>query len=145
MKGFLKKNGIKLLAGILALAVLVLGGVWLSRAGGQSVMGALAAARQPLVAVAESVSGWLEGLYVRLYDYDRLQAENDALRSQIADANEIARAGMDAVEENGRLSPSSTRTSCSRRRASYPGARTAGRTASPSPRARPTASRRATA
>lgn len=67
-------------------------------------MGALAAARQPLVAVAESVSGWLEGLYVRLYDYDRLQAENDALRSQIADANEIARAGMDAVEENGRLS-----------------------------------------
>ena len=104
MKGFLKKNGIKLLAGILALAVLVLGGVWLSRGGGQSVMGALAAARQPLVAVAESVSGWLEGLYVRLYDDDRLQAENDALRSQIADANEIARAGMDAVEENGRLS-----------------------------------------
>ena len=104
MKGFLKKNGIKLLAGILALAVLVLGGVWLARGGGQSVMGALTAARQPLVAVAESVSGWLEGLYVRLYDYDRLQAENDALRSQIADANEIARAGMDAVEENGRLS-----------------------------------------
>ena len=84
--------------------MLVLGGVWLARGGGQSVMGALAAARQPLVAVAESVSGWLEGLYVRLYDYDRLQAENGALRSQIADANEIARAGMDAVEENGRLS-----------------------------------------
>ena len=34
MKGFLKKNGIKLLAGILALAVFVLGGVWLARGGG---------------------------------------------------------------------------------------------------------------
>ena len=90
-----KTTLMRMLAGILALAVLVLGGVWLARGGGQSVMGALAAARQPLVAVAESVSGWLEGLYVRLYDYDRLQAENDALRSQIADANEIARAGMD--------------------------------------------------
>ena len=56
MKGFLKKNGIKLLAGILALAVLVLGGVWLSRGGGQSVMGALAAARQPLVGLAEGRS-----------------------------------------------------------------------------------------
>ena len=104
MKSFLKKNGIKMIAFLLAAALVVLAAVWLAGGGTEAIAGALAAVRQPLVSVTESVSSWLEGLYVRLYDYDRLQAENDALRTQIADAQEIARTGRDAVEENTRLS-----------------------------------------
>lgn len=104
MKSFLKKNGIKMIAFLLAAALVVLAAVWLAGGGTEAIAGALAAVRQPLGSVTESVSSWLEGLYVRLYDYDRLQAENDALRTQIADAQEIARAGRDAVEENTRLS-----------------------------------------
>ena len=104
MKSFLKKNGIKMIAFLLAAALVVLAAVWLAGGGTEAIAGALAAVRQPLVSVTESVSSWLEGLYVRLYDYDRLQAENDALRTPIADAQEIARSGRDAVEENTRLS-----------------------------------------
>lgn len=104
MKRFLKKNGIKLLAFLLAVALLAGAGLWLARGGTDTIVSGLAAARAPLVSAAEWLSGWLNGVYVYLYDYDRLQAENDALRTQIANAREEARAGMDAVEENGRLS-----------------------------------------
>ena len=104
MKSFLKKNGIKLLASLLAVALLAAAGIWLARGGSDAIVGGVAAARAPLVSAAEKFSGWLNGMYVYLYDYDRLQAENDALRTQIADALEEARSGMDAVEENVRLS-----------------------------------------
>lgn len=100
----MKKNGIKLLAFLLAVALLAGAGLWLARGGTDTIVSGLAAARAPLVSAAEWLSGWLNGVYVYLYDYDRLQAENDALRTQIANAREEARAGMDAVEENGRLS-----------------------------------------
>ena len=68
MKRFLKKNGIKLLAFLLAVALLAGAGLWLARGGTDTIVSGLAAARAPLVSAAEWLSGWLNGVYVYLYE-----------------------------------------------------------------------------
>lgn len=103
MKTFLKKKGIKLLALVLAVALVVLISVNLldGRAGFLSnVSGALAV---PVRQAATSLADWLEGIYGYLYRYDQLEAENEVLRAQLAAAQEEARQAADANEENVRL------------------------------------------
>lgn len=103
LKDFLRNKGIKV--GLIVLAVAVI--VALSArglAGKAGVVENLAGVvRQPVQKAATAVVDWLEGAYGYLYKYDDLQAENDALRAQLAEAQADARAGMDALEENARL------------------------------------------
>jgi rod shape-determining protein MreC len=103
LKDFLKKYGVRLGAVVLAavLIVAVSAHALSGRAG--FFANAVGIARAPVQKAAGAVADWLEGIYGYLYDYDQLQAENDSLRKQLAEAQEQARAGADALEENERL------------------------------------------
>ena len=103
MKQYLKKMGIKLGALVLAVALLaaIVAGVSGGKAGFfRNLSGAL---RKPVQSAVGAAAGWLEGIYGYMYKYDNLQAENESLRIQLADAQEEARAGADAQAENERL------------------------------------------
>ena len=53
--------------------------------------------------VLSSTVNWFDSIYGYLYEYDSLLAENESLRSQLADAQQSAREGIEASEENTRL------------------------------------------
>lgn len=57
----------------------------------------------PIKKVLSSAVNWFDTIYGYLYKYDSLQAENESLRSQLADAQQSARDGIEALEENERL------------------------------------------
>ena len=103
MKEYLRKNGIKV--GIIVIAVVLLIGVGAAARGGQisflqNVTGIIEA---PLKRVLSSTVNALDGLYGYIFEYDSLIAENESLRAQLAEAQESARDGMAASEENTRL------------------------------------------
>jgi rod shape-determining protein MreC len=103
LKQYLKKKGTKIGAIVLAVALLtvIVTGATGGRAGFfGNLSGAL---RRPVQNVVGAVADWLEGIYGYMYKYDDLQAENESLRTQLAQAQEEARAGADAQEENERL------------------------------------------
>ena len=91
--------------GIIVFAVALLIGVGrVTRAGEigllQNVTGIVKA---PMQKVLSSVVNWMDTLYGYLWEYDSLVAENESLRSQLADAQQSAREGIEASEENVRL------------------------------------------
>ena len=103
MKEYLRKNGIKV--GIIVIAVVLLIGVGAAARGGQisflqNVTGFVEA---PLKRVLSSTVNVLDGIYGYIFEYDSLIAENESLRAQLAEAQESARNGMAASEENARL------------------------------------------
>lgn len=59
--------------------------------------------KAPVQRIVSSMAEWLEGLYGYVYEYDQLQAENERLREALTEAQEKARNGEAAVEENERL------------------------------------------
>lgn len=103
MKAFLKKNGIKV-AIIIFAAVSVIGISSIARNGSigfvQNATGVIAS---PLQKVISSTVNWFDTIYGYLYKYDNLMAENESLRSQLAEAQQSARDGIEASEENQRL------------------------------------------
>ena len=103
MKEYLRKNGIRI--GIIVAAVAVIIGFGAAARGGeigflQNATGVLEA---PIKKVLSSTVNWFDTIYGYLYKYDALQAENESLRSQLADAQQSARDGIAASEENTRL------------------------------------------
>jgi len=103
VKEYLRKNGIRI--GIIVFAAAMIIGLGAAARGGQisalqNVTGMLSA---PLQKVLSSAVNWLDGVYGQLYEYDELIAENESLRSQLADAQQSARDGIEASEENKRL------------------------------------------
>ena len=103
MKEYLRKNGIRI--GIIVAAVAVMIGFGAAARGGeigflQNATGVLEA---PIKKVLSSTVNWFDTIYGYLYKYDSLQAENESLRSQLADAQQSARDGIAASEENTRL------------------------------------------
>lgn len=103
MKEYLRKNGIRI--GIIVLAVasiIVLGS---AARGGQIsfLQNATGVLESPLKKVLSSTVNWFDTIYGYLYEYDSLMAENESLRSQLADAQKSARDGIEASEENTRL------------------------------------------
>lgn len=103
MKQYLRKNGIKL--GIIVLAIAMLIGLTsLARGGKVGVLqNATGVLESPIKKVLSSTVNWFDTIYGYLFKYDQLQAENESLRSQLADAQESARKGIEATEENARL------------------------------------------
>lgn len=103
MKEYLKKNGIKV-GIIVAAAVLIIGLGSAARDGQigflQNVSGIFKA---PMQKVLSSAVNWFDSIYGYLYEYDSLMAENESLRSQLAEAQQSARDGIEATEENTRL------------------------------------------
>ena len=103
VKEYLKKNGIRI--GIIVFAVVLiiaLGSA--ARSGGisfaQNVTGIVKA---PMQKVLSSTVNWFDSIYGYLYEYDSLLAENESLRTQLAEAQQSARDGIAASEENTRL------------------------------------------
>ena len=103
MKAYLKKYGIRMGIIVAAAAFLILIGASL-RGGGtgliQNLTGIVAA---PMQKVLSSTVNWFNSIYGYLYDYDSLMAENESLRTQLAEAQQSARDGIEASEENVRL------------------------------------------
>ncbi len=103
MKEYLKKNGIRI--GVIVIAVAVIIAFSSAARSGeisflQNATGVLEA---PIKKVLSSTVNWFDTIYGYLYKYDSLQAENESLRSQLADAQQSARDGIAASEENTRL------------------------------------------
>ena len=103
MKDYLKKNGIKV--GIILAAVMLLIGVTAAARDGQIsfIQNATGVIEAPIKKILSSTVNWVNSMYGRIYEYDALVAENESLRSQLAKAQESARNGIAASEENVRL------------------------------------------
>lgn len=102
IKQYLKKNGIKL--GVLILVVVMVVGisayVHKGRAGAlQNVTGSV---KTPVQQMVSSVADWLESVYGYVYKYDALQAENERLHEELAEAQKQLRDSAEALEENER-------------------------------------------
>lgn len=102
IKQYLKKNGIKL--GALVLVVALIAGIssyaLKGRAGlAKNVTGTV---KTPVQQMVSSVAQWLESVYGYVYKYDELVAENEKLHEELAQAQQQVRDGMEAVEENER-------------------------------------------
>ena len=103
MKNYLKTYGIRI--AVLVFAVVLLIGLGAAARGGsvgllQNVTGVLIA---PVQKVVSSAANLFDSIYGYLYEYDALVAENESLRAQLADAQQSARDGVEASEENERL------------------------------------------
>ena len=103
MKNYLKTNGIRV--AVLVLSVVLLIGLGAAARGGS--VGLLHDATGVLIApvqkVVSSAVNLFNSIYGHLYEYDSLVAENESLRAQLADAQQSAREGVEASEENERL------------------------------------------
>ena len=103
MKQYLQKNGLRI-GIIVAAAALIIGLGAAARDGRigfvQNMAGVI---KSPIQKVLSSAVNWFDSMYGYLYQYDSLMAENESLRSQLADAQKSARDGIEASEENSRL------------------------------------------
>ncbi len=59
--------------------------------------------KSPVQSAVSVVVDWFESLYGYIYEYDKLVAENETLKTQLAEAQEEARQGAEAREENVKL------------------------------------------
>ena len=103
MREYLRKNGIRI--GIILLAAVLIVGLGAAARDGRIgfVQNAAGVIKAPMQKVLSSAVNWFDSIYGYLYDYDALLAENESLRSQLADAQKSARDGIEASEENTRL------------------------------------------
>ena len=100
MKDYIKKYGVRV--GIIVASVALIIALTTAARGGRiglvhNVSGVLIS---PVQKVVSSAVNWFDTIYGYLYDYDSLLAENESLRSQLADAQQSARDGIAASEEN---------------------------------------------
>ena len=104
MKDYIRKYGVRLAALILAASLLV---ALAGRKKDDGSSGTIAQLSNELTSPVQRAVGsmvaWLEDLYGYIYDYDQLVQENEALRSQLAKAQDEARSAAEFKEENLRL------------------------------------------
>jgi rod shape-determining protein MreC len=100
---FLKKKGIKLAAVVIIVAIIA--GVCVRLGGGEAgfFSNAAGSAGTSVRKAVSAMSDWLESIYGYIYKYDQLVEENETLRAQLAEAQEKARLGQEATDENERL------------------------------------------
>lgn len=103
VKRYLKKNGIKLGIVLLIVVGLTFAGSYLLKGRAGLVKNVAGGVKAPVQRTVSSLAEWLQGLYGYIYEYDRLQAENEHLREELTEAQEKARDGEAAIEENARL------------------------------------------
>lgn len=96
----MKRKIIWIFAAALLLAALALGGSILLTGSTGPAANALRVITTPLRNGMASVAGWLEDRYNYAFRYNQLAEENEALRQRIAELEEAARVGEDAIQEN---------------------------------------------
>lgn len=97
MKKFLRDNGILLIIAAVLLAAVL--GVGASILGFNPIASVLNAIGTPFRAISTAVTNWTEEQYDRAFRYEQLVAENEQLRQQVAELEEAARNGEDALRE----------------------------------------------
>ena len=102
MRDYLKKYGVRLAVIVLAAAALILLGA-ATRSGVSLVQNVTGIVAAPMQKVLSSTVNWFNSMYGYLYRYDAMREENEALRTQLAEAQQSAREGIAASEENVRL------------------------------------------
>ena len=102
-KKFLRRYGTRL--GAMTLGVVLIVAVSAHFLGGRAgvVSDTAGIVKSPVQSAVGVVVDWFESLYGYIYEYDMLVAENEALRTQLAEAQEDARLGAEARDENVRL------------------------------------------
>lgn len=101
MKQFFRNNGgLLLVAAVLLAGVLTVGAYIL---GYHPLSGALELLATPFRAASSAVAGWAQEQYDKSFRYDQAQAEIDALRRRVAELEQDAIAGQEAVRENERM------------------------------------------
>jgi len=103
VKQYLKKNGIKLGAVVLVIALVGVLSSYLLKGNAGFIQNVSGTVRQPVQRIVSSLAEWLENAYGYIYEYDQLEAENERLREALTEAQEQARNGEAAIEENERL------------------------------------------
>lgn len=103
MKDFMKHNGILILIVAVLLAAITFTFSLFSPNGSDMLSNGLGVITSPFRNGLNAAAGWVDSINGYLFEYDSLQAENDTLRTQVADLEAKARAGEDASEENSRL------------------------------------------
>ena len=101
MRDFLRNN-----RGLLVLAALLLAGVVTVGAyilGYDPLSGALELLATPFRVASAAVTDWAQDRYDMEFRYEQLVAENEALRQRVAELEQDAIAGQDAVRENERM------------------------------------------
>ena len=101
MRDFFHNNrGLLVLAAVLLAGVVTVGAYIL---GYDPLTRALELLATPFRAVSSAVTNWAEDRYDRAFRYEELLAENEALRQRVAELEQDAIAGADAVRENERM------------------------------------------
>ena len=103
MKDYLRKNGIRMAIIVLSVALLTVLGVAARNGKTGFLHNVTGVLESPVKKVLSSTVNWFNTIYGYLFEYDSLLAENESLRSQLADAQSSAREGISASEENARL------------------------------------------
>lgn len=103
MKNYLKKYGLRVLGILLPVVVItiVVSGLLSGQAG--IVGNTVGAIRTPVQGAASAMSQWLSACYGRMFEYDKVVAENEHLKAQLAEAEERARELEEEGKENVRL------------------------------------------
>lgn len=104
MSNYLKRHAVKLVIAIVVVALIV-GLASRARENGQAGLlpEAVHTLEGPVQSAVGSVVDWFQGLYGYIYQYDKLVAENESLRRQLAEAQQQVRDSAEAAEENIRL------------------------------------------
>lgn len=103
VREYFRKYGTKVIIIVLAAAMLI-GFSSLARKDDIGIFhNAFGILKAPVQKAVSSAVNWMDNIYGYLYDYSSLQAENESLRAQLADAQQSARDGIAASEENTRL------------------------------------------
>ena len=91
MKEYLKKNGIRI--GIIVAAVALIIGLGSAARNGKISLGqnAFGIFKAPVQKAMSSTVNWFNTIYGYLFDYDSLLADNESLRTQLAEAQQAAR------------------------------------------------------
>lgn len=103
MKGFFRRNGGLILVIALILSVLIGIGGALSRGKADPLSNIAGAAAAPLRRGVSAVLDWAEGVYAYVFRYHEMNDQLRELRARVAELEEEALAGREAVLENDRL------------------------------------------
>lgn len=101
MKNFLRNNGILLI--IIAVLLAAVLGIGASILGYNPISSILNTLGTPFRYLSTAVTNWTEDLYDRTFRYDQALLENEQLKQQVAELEQAAREGQDALAENERL------------------------------------------
>jgi rod shape-determining protein MreC len=103
MKDFFRKKGIKVAIVLAAVLIVILLSTVLSGGKTNIFSNIIRTITAPFEIGLSKVADYLEGVYDYLYDFDRLKAENEALKEKIAEMEKTVRLAKKSNDENDRL------------------------------------------